>query len=204
MIRLFFSGLAFLLLSPAIFGQTVTDKDGLIFADLSQYAKGEALILFRFNGDGSVTMTRISIEATPFGPIVPEEPTTDRAKEIRDAAISVDDPETAQKLALLYREIKRLVDDGTLDTQEKISLMLSRGQEMLLGAKAAAWKPVADIVSQHWAKMVQEGAAMSAFSGYLDEAAGGLEAASPNQALNPAWIELIMMIIKMIMELLIK
>ena len=205
-------------LEPPVRAQEGLEKDepqpqafeaGEILAiDITGAANGRYVLEITDSEVAIVPLTLLSVVPgpTPPTPPVPDpDPLPRRGAEIKRAATPIGAPETAQKLAYLYRQIAGLIDDGTLSGQQQIGLMLSKSQEMLISrSEAPKWKPVTDLVSTHWTAMVQEGADDAEYSDYLREAADGLSASAGDKALDPSWIELVMKIIQIILELLIK
>lgn len=191
----------FALLAFAV-GQSPTaeQKRGI---DVSKLTDGTYELVIK---EGKATISPLSwLNADQPDPGPGPEPLPERAKEIKQAAMTVQDPkreENAQKLALLHREIAKLVDDETLKGQQNIAVMLKKSREMLLtNVEQEAWKPVFDLQGNHWDKMVQDGASDADYSAYLGESAQGLEASVVNVQDEPDWLELILKIIKIILEL---
>jgi hypothetical protein len=143
---------------------------------------------------------------TSTGPVPPPEPPppdqlTVKAKAIKTAAEKLNDAEMCQKMALLFDEVAKLIDEGKLKGQANIATMMSKGQGMVLGKSINAWKPVTSIISAEFAALIQGGSTDAEFAGYIREIRDGLRAASPEQMIDPMWIQLILQIIQMILAL---
>jgi len=181
--------------------------DEIVAVDITGVGDGRYVLEISGSVATVTPLTLLTVGPVPPGPGPGPDPTlTDRAKAIRNAAVIINEPEMAQKLAFMHVQIAGLIDDGTLSGQQQIGTMLAKSQDMLMNRREAiSWKPVTDLVSEHFTAMVQEGADDGDYSRYLsDESAAGLEAAAPEMQLDPMWIELIMKIIAMILELIMQ
>lgn len=167
--------------------------------------------------DGSATVSPLSqvynlVNPTPGpgpGPIIPPEPTplTARGKAIQAAAEKVTDPnreDTAQALAMLYRELGKQVRIGKIADVQSLQTAVKMGGDMLLTGKTAPWQPVRDLLSTQWAGVTAQGGKVADYGVLLEEAANGLDASAPSKAIKPETLALILKIIEIVMALLIK
>lgn len=149
--------------------------------DITGTQAGSYLLVI--GADGSVTLNSCKV-LSPNGPAPPPTPDvlTERGKQIQAAMASVNDPNKATRaaqLSTLYRGVQKQVAAGTLSGQATIATVISKTQEIVLGADKAKYQPVLDQVGKHWDAMVQAGANDVAYAAYLGEAANGIEAAVP-------------------------
>lgn len=183
---LFLSTVAVLCLTAQVFAQ------GKTVVDLTNNPKLQALLKATATlPDGSYelkivggTVTVVPLTWwTPDGPTPPPQPDlTARAKEIKAAVLTVQDPDkvlNTKKLSALYKEVQKQVSAGTLKGQQTIALVVKGAQDMLLSSAASNWKPVTDKFGEHWAAMVQEGRSDPDYATYLGEAASGLDSTLP-------------------------
>jgi hypothetical protein len=140
----------------------------------------------------------------PPGPVV----LTDRAKAIKAEVDKIqgaaDKDQQAKAIAQLYREMAKTVRTGQVADATSLASMVKLGTDMLLTKDAAKWQPTRDKLAEQWAAVVQEGGSVGDFAKLLDEAANGLDAAAPLRAIDPAMLQLILEIIKIVMALLNK
>lgn len=153
----------------------------------------------------------------PFGqqPTPPEptpDPTPDeltaRAKAVKAAAEkATTDPQretTAINLAMVYREVAKKIEAKSITGQELIQFAIKFGTDQLLVGKGSgvtkAWQPYRDVLSSEVARVINSGGSDADFVKLLNETADGLQASSPN-ALPQIDMEMVMAIIKLIMEL---
>lgn len=180
---------------------------GITAVDVTGISDGRYVLTITGGAVSVVPLTLLAVGPVPPGPPVPPIPDTlsQRAREVRDMAKSINDPETGAKLTVLYQQLKIMVDNGQLKGQAQIGLMLSESQKMVIDSgKAKQWEPFTDKISDLYAILVEAGSSDASFSGLLGDMADGVEAAYPQKQIDPAFLELIMMILKMLLELFIK
>lgn len=139
----------------------------------------------------------------------PDPVLTQRAKEIRDAALKATDDanrsRTAAELSVLYGEIARRVNAGEVKGDAMIAFIAKQAADVVIakGGAPAAWKPMRDAFGAQWIKLAQEGGKDADFAKLLQEASAGLSAstAGSNEALN---FRQILEAIKVILDLLQK
>jgi hypothetical protein len=135
----------------------------------------------------------------------PDPDLTERALEIKkEADIVQGDPnreETAVQLGAVYAGIAEKVRDGDISGQANIALAVKYGGDFLLNPKGVAdnWQQVRVTLNEQWVAVVQQGGKDADYAKLLEEAASGLYASGNRQNID---IEMILKIIKMIMEIL--
>lgn len=127
---------------------------------------------------------------TPPNPPTPPAPLTDRAVQIRDAALKAtgdaDRATTAHGLAELYRQVAALVRQGKATDLPSLTTaihtvtdtyMTSRGP-----AAVTAWQPMRDVFSNQWTLLTAKSnppPTLPDFASLIEEAAAGLDASAP-------------------------
>jgi hypothetical protein len=151
----------------------------------------------------------------PQPPTPPPGPLTPRATSFRDAAAKATaDPDragTAQALAMMYREVVKLVEAKTITDSATLAKATSTGITAVLTRKKApltAWVAFDAEYESDWA-FVQIGEAKRTqkfpddYVSLLNDAASGLDASVPQSkgSIDPKWIEeLVMQIIQLILQ----
>jgi hypothetical protein len=206
--RAIFGVLILGLISAAIFGQqgfTVTDHPTTFVFGVFEGRTYQAILEPGKPPQWShaVTLRFIQLDASPIpdlDPPVPPDTLSERATAIYREAAKVNDQATAAKLGSLYSEIAKKVTAGEIKTQATIAAVVKGATDMLLGDKAAAWKPTRDVFGAQWVKLAQEGGKDADFAELLNEASDGFRAAGPNAGAID--LNKILEIIRLIMELL--
>lgn len=177
------------------------NADRVTAIDLSGVADGQYVLTVSGSQITLVPLTLIR----PNTP-TPPEPDPDlnaRAKAFQTAASKVTEPkkeETQAALSLLYSQLSQtILDNGITDYQLIASLSQQTAKQVTDKQKAtAAWKPVTDLMSDELAKVAAtSGTSATDYAACFTDAADGLDL---EQQLDPIWIELIMMIIKLVLE----
>lgn len=122
------------------------------------------------------------------------------ATRVKDLAAAVNDPEGAQALAVVYREVGRAAAGGKM-TREQVMTALRMASDDVLNAtktsaKWAAWRAsVSTMITE------SEVAGPVDYSAFCVEVAKGLEASSPQGALTPELLQLIIELVLKIISL---
>ncbi len=185
----------------------------VLAATVAQAAAVEEIVIFKINTPGYYIVQAGKI--VPFGtptpdptPIPTPDVLTERAKAIMAEAVkATKDPnreQTAHQLAELYRQIGNKINEKSITGQEMIQLAVKFGTDQLLNGKGSAatkaWQPTRDVFAAELAKVLNAGGSDADFVKLLMETADGLAASAPN-ADPQIDIEMILAIIKLIMEL---
>ena len=129
-----------------------------------------------------------------------------RAQAIKAASLKVSGDtgraETAQVLAGVYRGVAKQVADKQITDPVKLEAALKSGVDFLLDSRKviANWADVRKVLNDEWIILAQNGGKIGEYGTLLDEAADGLEASVPQRNLSPEMIQLILLIIKLIMQ----
>ena len=138
---------------------------------------------------------------TPLPPVL-----SPLAKAVQAASLKVSGDagraETAQLLAGVYRQIAQQIDDKKITDPVKLEAALKSGVDLLLDMRNARanWADTRKVVNDEWVILAQNGAKIGDYGTLLKQAADGLEASVPQRNLSPEMIQLIMLIIKLIMQ----
>lgn len=154
-----------------------------------------------------ITLAPLVLVQPNVGPPDPPDPDLNaRAKKFKAAAASVTgDPkkqETQAVLSALYNQLSQAILDNGLTDYQLIATLVKTAEKQVLERQNAVeqWKPVTGLMSDELAKVAATSDTTAAdYASCLTDAADGL---SNGENLDPIWIELIMQIIKMILELL--
>lgn len=161
-------------------------------------------------------VVRIGPSPTPTPTPDPSPVLTDRAKAIRDVAMKVtSDPDkanTAKGLAVLYREIAKLVrQPGQVKDVPSLVNAVSTATNTFLASRGTgvmeAWQPTRNLFGTQWTVLSdprrQPPAPLTDYAVLLDDAANGLDASAPAmRGISPELLALIMQIIQIILALL--
>ncbi len=158
-------------------------------------------------------VVRIGPSPTPQPPTPDPSPVlTDRAKAIRDVAMKATaDPDranTAKGLAVLYREVAKLVrQPGQVKDVTSLVTAVSTATNTFLVSRGpnipAVWQPTRDQFGNQWTTLTAKGAPLTDYATLLDEAASGLDASAPAmRGISPEMLQFIMQIIQLILALL--
>lgn len=168
--------------------------------------------LLTINGD-TVTVAKMKVVKPVPGPNptpVPPQPVNKRVAAVKAAASAVigdsAKASTAQELSLLYSEINKRVANGEVKDQETFLALVKASTDMLLSQKkvADAWSGVRAVITDQITVCLQEGGGLPELVVVLKDASDGLKASSPVTDVKAINIELIIQIIKLILELLNK
>jgi len=191
--------IASMLIMPAT-AQT-PQANGVTAVDLSDVADGQYVLTVSGSQITLVPLTLIKPDVTPPNP--PDPDLNARAKAFKAATVKIIEPkksETQEALSLLYSQLSQAVLDNNLADYSLIASLVKQTEKQVLDRQgsATAWKPVTDLTSSELAKVAAtSGTSAKDYADCLADAADGL---SSNEKLDPVWIELIMMIIKLILE----
>lgn len=136
---------------------------------------------------------------TPPGPVPPPDVTTDPiATQVRQWAAEVNDPTSAQALAIVYREVGK-VSAG--QSRDKVMGALRQATDSVLTSTGGTdrWKPWRGKVSALIDSEEAKGAVN--YPKLCDSVANGLEASAPSPALDPALLQLIVSLILQIIQI---
>jgi hypothetical protein len=196
--------LLMLLAIPAMADETI-----VISYDPDQ--PGKYLLEVVVSADGTAEVGPLAVDYSLTDPTPDPTPDpdpvdlTERAKEIRDAALSVtgdlNREKTAQILAGAYQGIASKIRDGEL-TGDKIAPVLKMTGDLILNTAKVKpnWQPVRDVLSAQWVDLAQLGGSDGDYAELLDEAADGLYASAPSQP--ELDLSTILEIVSLVMELL--
>jgi hypothetical protein len=178
--------------------------------DLTNVGDGQYVLTV----DGAVITLAPLVLVQPNVPDPPDPPDpelNERAKKFKAAAASVKDSgpgphdpkkqETQAVLSALYNQLSQAILDNGLTDYQLIATLVKTAEKQVLDRQdaVAAWTPVTSLMSDELAKVAATSDTTAAdFAACLTDAADGLE---NGQNLDPIWIELIIQIIKMILEL---
>jgi len=184
------------------------NSDRVTAIDLSGVADGQYVLTVSGSQITIVPLTLIRPN-TPTPPD-PDPDLNARAKKFQAATIAVtgdaDKATTTAAMSELYRQLGKAVLDKGISDYQIIGQIVKMAEKQVLEKQNAvtAWKPVTDLSSNELAAVAAtSGTSAGDYAACLVDAAEGLDA-TVDQQIDPAWIELIMQIIKIILELLIK
>lgn len=133
-------------------------------------------------------------------PNPPDTPTGDlspTAQRVKDLATAVGDPEGAQALAIVYREVGKAAAGGKLSREQVMSALRQASDDVLNATKTkdkwTGWRAsVSTLITE------KETQGPVDYSAFCLDVAKGLEASSPQGALTP---ELLQMIIQLVLAI---
>jgi hypothetical protein len=170
--------------------------------DLSDTADGEYVLTIQ--GSSITLVPLLLVRPNVPNPPLPPDGLNERAKKYKAAAASVTgDPkkdETQAVLSALYNQVSQVILDNGLTDYRLIGALVQASEKQILDRQKAVeqWKPVTDLMSDELAKVAATSETTAAdFASCLTDAADGLD---NGENLDPIWIELIIQIIKMILE----
>ena len=135
-------------------------------------------------------------------------PLTERAKLFRDAAFNctadTKRPETAQGLAMVYREIAKQIDAGTATDKTAVWNATSTMHDLVTAKQGAlaAWVPFKETLAKQWAVVGAGGGQLKDYAALLKDAANGLDASAPQKAISPEFWAFLLQLIQLILTLL--
>ena len=128
---------------------------------------------------------------TPTDPVEPTDPPIvegARAKRFRDAAIAINEPETAANLSALFAGLAQKSDPTSVNplyaTPEKLQENLTMGLDIFLigSKKQSEWTAWRDLLTDEWVLVAKFGGGMADYSALMADASSGL--AVGNQAFD--------------------
>lgn len=159
--------------------------------------------------DGKIVRVQVvTIDDDPVDPDPTPDDLTARAKAFKTAAAAVAEPkkeETAAALEMLYNQLAQAIQDNGLTDYQLIATLVKSAEKQVLDKQAAtaAWKPVTGLTATELAKVAATSDVSAGdYAACLTDAADGVGAVTPAN-LDPVWLELIMQIIKILLDLLI-
>lgn len=186
---------------------------GKVYVEVDNTKPGRIMITVAADGTVTADPTIVIVPGTaPVPPTPPPTPAilTERAKAIKVLSEKVvGDPDregTANGLALLYRELSKLIKEGKVKDQVTLGEGLKVGADTFLSSRgsgvATLWEPVRQELRKQQTALAVKLAPLADYATLLDEVADGLEASAPNRQISPELQQLIMMIIQIILKLL--
>jgi hypothetical protein len=197
--------LAVLLSCVTCGGAIQATEPPVIAVDISTLSDGSYVLV---KAGGTVTLRPLqlivpSVAPTPIPPQPQPSVLTARQIAFRDKTQAVaTDAAKAQgpALAALYRQVGKSVRTGQLGDAATAAMATKAATDLLLTTNAAPWAGVRQTLSDEWTKLQTSGAPIASYAELLEDAAVGIEAASP-RAIDPAMLALILEIVKIILAL---
>lgn len=159
---------------------------------------------------GNVSLRPLQLIVPNVGPTPPPPPVdpqvlTARAKAFAAETKKVQPPDLANGAAIgaLYLQLAKAARAGQIADGATLGTATKAATDLLLAGKAAPWTGVRQLLSDEWGKLQQAGASVPAYADLLEDAAAGIESASPRN-IDPAVLAMILEIVKLILAIFIK